>query len=613
MNEKIKNVLMNLPESSGCYIFRNKDGEVIYVGKAVSLKNRVRQYFHSTAHQIKVEAMVSHVDSIEYIVTDNETEALLLENNLIKRYMPHYNILLKNGNAYPYIELTLQDRYPQLKALRTIAPQKGNRYFGPYLGMTKARDVIDTAKMIYPIIQCKLSAKQIESGKVRPCINYQIGLCSAPCAGLISAEEYRQRYIEPVAKYLSGSIQEAVAYVESAMKKASAQMEFERAGYYRDLLTSIRASSERQKAVFPADIECDAVALLLHEDVAVASSFFVRKGRIIGRHIETWENRMNDDLPGLLSEYLKQYYFSDNYIPRGLILSVQPADADAIEETLLRLTGRHVEMTVPQRGKKKDLITLALKNAEEYITKSLEYKMAKERRIDAGLEELKRALSLPKMPLRIECFDISNIQGTDSVASMVVAINGYSANKEYRRYRIKTVEGANDFASMAEIMTRRFGRAKAENGVLPDLIVVDGGAIQLRFAHEVMKDLGYDIPMVGLAEKFEEIYRLNSDTPLILDRRSTALQILTRLRDEAHRFAITYHRSLRSKNEFRSRLLDIEGIGKKKSAALFKAFGSYRRISEADEAALAAVPGITQKDAEKIAAFFEREKTKGNA
>lgn len=607
MNEQIKNTLKNLPDSSGCYIFRNAKGEVIYVGKAVSLKNRVRQYFHQSNHEKKVRKMVPNIESIEYILTDNEAEALMLENNLIKRYTPKYNILLKHGGKPPYICVTLADDYPQIIPTRNIEKKKGAKYFGPYLGMQKAIDLINTARMIYPVIQCKKNSNVISKGKSRPCLNYEMGKCSAPCAGKITIEEYKRDVIGPIMKYLSGDLSYSEEYLTNKMKTASKQLDFEKAAYYRDLLNTIRLTAARQKAAIPIKIDLDVIGIVEIDGAVAVAVFYIREGRMIGRDTSDWMNEAGEDLPTLLSGYLKQYYFSGQFIPEEILVPFKPVDMELIEDAIKQKTGHAVKIKIPSRGNKHELTELAVKNAEEYLTKSLRFMELKKAAANNSLTELKEILQLPRLPIRIECYDISNIQGVDSVASMVVAIEGKPAKKEYRRYKIKTVEGPDDFKSMNEVLTRRLKRAvdaEAESWALPDLIVIDGGAAQLASAHQAAVDLGVDVPMIGLAKKLEEIYLVGEKTPKLIPQNSPALRILTNLRDEAHRFAISFHRSLRNKNSLSSELLSIEGVGKKKSAGLFTHFGSLSAIKKASAEELAEAPGIDKTTAKAVYDYF---------
>lgn len=614
MNENLAYKIKMLPESPGCYIMKSK-GEIIYVGKAVNLKNRVRQYFHGS-HTPKVAAMVSRVDDFDLMLCQTNFEALTLECNLIKKHKPFYNILLKDDKHYPYLRIDLNERYPRLTLARRMDQKDGAKYFGPYIGATAVRQVMDEVRRFFPLRTCQLKLP-LKSPR-RPCMNYQIGRCKAPCAGLISEEAY-DAILQRVIAFLGGDSRELLKWLTEEMNAASARLEYEHAALLRDKITDVKQLMEEQHAIQTRDVEQDVLAVAQDERDAMVQLTHIRAGRMEGGRAFLLENSGDEPAEEVLAHFLTQYYDDEHLIPRHVLVQTLPEDAqDMLESWLRRKKGNAVTLAVPQRGDKADLIRLALKNAEDALEKHRQSAAVRDLRTRQAMLALQDALHLPALPMRIEGYDISNTQGAQSVAAMVVFENGLPSKKDYRIFRIKTVEGANDFASMAEVISRRFTHGlkerheREEAGLdvnegsfskLPDVILIDGGPQQVAFAQRAMLDAGVSIPMFGLAERFEEIYLPDHpDEPIVLDRRSNALHLVQYVRDEAHRFGITHHRALRGKANLKSRLSEIEGIGPRKQQALIRRFRSVKAIFEASKEELMQVEGISEKLAERILA-----------
>ena len=607
LNDVLEEKIKTLPRKPGVYLMRDEKGEVIYVGKAKVLKNRVSQYFGANAvKNSKTNAMVNKIADFEYIITDSEKEALILECNLIKEYQPHYNILLRDDKHYPYVRIDLKKDYPRVEIVRKVS-RDGAKYFGPYLEAFSVREVLDGVHKLFPLRSCK---KEITAGgrKERPCLNYQMGRCFAPCAGKISPEEYR-KIVDEVIEFLSGKYRPVEKQLKEQMYAASEALDFEKAAACRDKLKILARITERQKAGFPDLNDKDIFAVALGEKTAAVQAFFVRKGKLSGAQ------RFFLDEPGdeaeILESVLKQFYMEKHTVAPKVYLSALPEDSALLAEWMADIAGRKVELLVPQRGDHKRLLDMARHNAEEAIKrKEQAERRAYERSIGAA-KELGEALGIGYVR-RLECYDISNTQGTDSVGSMVVFIDGKPDKKEYRRFRIKTVQGANDFASMAEVLTRRlmegFRSEDKEHGfgAVPDLIIVDGGKGQLSSAVEVVESLGLEdtIRLAGLAKREEELFLPGDPEPIVFDKNSPVLGLITAIRDEAHRFAITYHRSLREGRTLASELDRIRGIGPKRKQALIGAFGDLEGIKRATVDELAAVPGVDIATAREIVKYF---------
>lgn len=611
MNPTLAYKIKMLPESPGCYIMKSR-GEIIYVGKAVNLKNRVRQYFHGS-HTPKVAAMVSRVDDFDLMLCQTNFEALTLECNLIKKHRPFYNILLKDDKHYPYLRIDLSEPFPRLTLARNMDDQRaGVKYFGPYIGATAVRQVMDEVRRFFPLRTCNLSFP-VKSPR-RPCVHHQIGQCLAPCAGGVSEEEYRAILMR-VIDFLNGDSRELLGELTREMNVASARMEYEQAAVLRDKIADIRQLMEEQHAIQTRDVEQDVLAVAQDDQDAMVQLTHIRAGRIEGGRAFLMEHCGAEAPEEVLAGFLTQYYDDGHLIPRNVLAQALPEPLDELERWLRERRGGAVTLAVPQRGDKVDLVRLALKNAEDALSKHRQSAEVKDMRTRQAMLELKEALHLPALPRRIEGYDISNTQGILSVASMVVFQDGLPDKKAYRIYRIKTVEGANDFASMAEVITRRFTHGLRERhereqagldpdagsfSKLPDVILIDGGPEQLLFAHRAMQEAGASVPMFGLAKRFEEIYLPGREEPIVLDRRSNALHLVQHVRDEAHRFGITHHRALRGKEGLKSELSAIPGVGPKKQAALIRHFRSVKAIFEATKEELCQVEGISAGLAQRI-------------
>ena len=612
MNDELKWKIENLPDSPGCYIMKS-GGEVIYVGKAKNLKNRVRQYFQSSAnHTQKVRAMVARVDDFELMLVDSEMEAFTLECNLIKRYKPFYNILLKDDKHYPYLRVNMKEAFPRVTIVRRVA-HDGAKYFGPYFGANVVRDALDAVRSIFPIRTC--SHKLPTEKALRPCVNYEIGLCRAPCANRISQEEYHE-LMEGVVDFLGGKFELVLGRLKEKMNQAAANWNYERAAVYRDQITAIDQLMQKQKAIVADGGDQDVAAALIDENGALVQMMYVRGGRLIGSERFSLDNSAEETAEEALSQFIAQYYDESRVPPRELLVNADFPDRAALEERLSGFRQSKVHILVPQRGEKRKLILLAQKNLLEEAEKRRKRLANSYERTIGALEELKDVLGLPERPRRIEGYDISNTQGAQSVGSMVVMIDGVSANKEYRHFRIKTVEGPNDFASMREMLSRRLahglkeveeGAANARFADFPDLILIDGGRGQLNAALEAMRESGLDIPMFGLAKRIEEIVLPNEEESIVLDRHSNALHLIQRLRDEAHRFGITHHRALRAKNSIASRLESIPSVGTARRRALLTHFRSMEALRQASPKEIALVNGISPALAQTIYEYLHKD------
>ena len=568
----VEEKLKTLPNEPGVYLMRDAHGTVIYVGKARVLKNRVRQYFGVGAQKnSKTAAMVSQISDFEYIITDSEKEALILECNLIKEYQPHYNILLKDGKHYPYAKVNLKKDYPIIEIVRKVE-RDGAKYFGPYLEAYSIREMLDAIYKLFPLRSCK---KEIEQNgrKERPCLNYQMGRCLGPCAHKVTKDEYRKT-VDGVLEFLSGDYRRLEDQLKKEMNAASAKMDYEKAAVFRDKLRILEKIKQKQEAGFPDLRDRDIFAAVLGEKYGVVQTFLVRKGKITGAR------RFFMEQPGsaeeLIGGFLKQYYVEGAFIPKRIYMNVLPEDHILLAEWLTDMSGRKTEIILPKRGEHKRLVDMAERNAREALKRKEQSEIRAYQRSIGAAQKLGEILGIGYIK-RMECYDISNTQGTDSVASMVVFIDGKPNKKEYRRFRIKTVKGANDFASMAEALERRIREGfQAEDkehgfGAVPDLIVVDGGKGQLSSAVSTLESLGMeDIHIVGLAKREEEIFVPGMENSIILAKNSPELGLITAIRDEAHRFAITYHRSLREKRTIASELDKIKGIGPKRKQALLQ-------------------------------------------
>lgn len=613
-SEHIRNILASLPMKPGCYIMKDELGKIIYVGKAKKLRNRVRSYFNASAEgNPKTLSLREHIRDIEIIVTETEIQALITEETLIKQHQPHYNISLKDDKRYPYIKINWADPFPKVETTRRIV-KDGSRYFGPYAAMWAVQNTLRTLRRAFPYLTCD----RIINGKdERACLFYDIKLCNAPCIGAVNQEEYRAMIAE-LMDVLSGKSEPVVRRMTADMTQAAENMQFERAAMIRDQLRAIEYITKRHKAVNPEMTDHDVIALARDKDDALVQILFIRNGKLVGSDSRMLNNAEGEPDEEVLSQFLTQFYADVPEVPRELILPNEVEEARIIEQWLRnKRNGQKVSITVPQRGNKRDLIKMAEENASEAMRMIKAQWEADTHKQEEALNDLQKALSLPIPPNRIECYDISTTQGAAIVASRVVFVQGAPKKSEYRRFNIKTVShaGPDDYQSMREALTRRFNRWKtavetpievAPGGkdndetwrMLPDLLMIDGGKGQLGIAVEVLKefDLFGKLPVVALAKQFEELYLPGESTPIILPRRSPGLYLVQRVRDEAHRFAITSHRAQRAKIGMVSQLETVPGIGPKKRKALLKAFdNSIDAIREASVEQLTAVPGINEE------------------
>ena len=611
----IEEELKKLPAKPGVYIMHGEKDEIIYVGKAISLKNRVRQYFQSSRNKgAKIERMVTHITRFEYIITDSELEALVLECNLIKEHRPKYNTMLKDDKSYPFIKVTVHEPYPRVLFARRMKKDKA-RYFGPYTSGGAVKDVIELVRKLYQVRSCNRSLPR-DTGKDRPCLYYHMKQCKAPCQGYVSQEEYRKN-INKVIKFLNGDFQDAISELMEKMQKASEEMRYEDAMEYRDLISSIRKIGERQKITGYGQEDRDIIAVAmddsedLRDQDAVVQVFFIRDGRLIGRDHFYLRVAKGDTKAQVLSSFLKQFYAGTPFIPSEIMLQSEIEDADIIEEWLSGRRKQKVHIRVPKKGTKEKLVELALENARMVLAKDRERIRREEGQTIGAVHEVEEWLGL-KNVVRMEAYDISNISGFESVGSMVVYEKGRPKRSDYRKFKIKWVQGPNDYASMEEVLTRRF--THESNGEfdsfarLPDLILMDGGRGQVNIALKVLNELGISIPVCGMVKddhhRTRGLYFNNVEIPI--DTSGEGFRLITRIQDEAHRFAIEYHRSLRSREQVHSILDDIPGIGDTRRKALLRKFKSVENIRDASEEELAQTESMNARSARQVYEFFHK-------
>ena len=611
----IEEELKKLPAKPGVYIMHGEKDEIIYVGKAISLKNRVRQYFQSSRNKgAKIERMVTHITRFEYIITDSELEALVLECNLIKEHRPKYNTMLKDDKSYPFIKVTVNEPYPRVLFARRMKKDK-TRYFGPYTSGGAVKDVIELVRKLYQVRSCNRNLPR-DTGKDRPCLYYHMKQCKAPCQGYISQEEYRKN-INKVIKFLNGDFQDTISELMEKMQKASEEMRYEDAMEYRDLIRSIEKIGERQKITGYGQEDRDIIAVAMDESEdlrdqdAVVQVFFIRDGKLIGRDHFYLRVAKGDTKSQVLSSFLKQFYAGTPFIPSEIMLQSEIEDAEIIEEWLTTRRKQKVHIRVPKKGTKEKLVELALENARMVLSKDRERIKREEGRTIGAVHEVEEWLGL-KNVVRMEAYDISNISGFESVGSMVVYEKGRPKRSDYRKFKIKWVQGPNDYASMEEVLTRRF--THESNGEfdsfarLPDLILMDGGRGQVNIALKVLNDLGIRIPVCGMVKddhhRTRGLYFNNVEIPI--DTSSEGFRLITRIQDEAHRFAIEYHRSLRSKEQVHSILDDIPGIGDTRRKALLRKFKSVENIRDASEEELAQTESMNAGSARQVYEFFHK-------
>ena len=589
--EILQEKLKTLPDTPGVYLMKDVRGKIIYVGKARVLKNRVRQYFQAGKnHGAKVKAMVAKIADFETIVTATEVEALILECNLIKKHRPRYNISLKDDKSYPYLKLTAED-FPRIVLTRRVI-HDGSRYFGPYTSGLAVKETLALLRKIFPLRTCKTFAK-------RPCLEFHIKRCLAPCVNKISREDYMQ-FVKSAEKFLEGRTAQIERELSEQMLDAAENLNFEQAARFRDILSAIKKITEKQKIVTETG-DADAIGLARLENETCAQIFFIREGKVTGRENFLLSGAVDETDAQAVTEFIKQYYSRAQISAAEILLPVTIPDDD------LKILGEWlgVKLIEPKRGVKRSLVEMANQNAEKFLSEESARRQLKNAQTVGAVEELKNFLNLSRLPRRMECFDISHIQGAETVASMVVFEDGVPDKKSYRRFKIRSTEGKpDDFLSMREVTSRRYGAI--DN--LPDLIVIDGGIGQLNSALEIIRGAGHKVPVVGLAKQFELIFVEDSSVPIELPKDSQALKLMQRIRDEAHRFAITYHRKLRRKRNLKSELDNVAGIGTKRRTELFKAFGTLAKIKSAAVEELSAVPSMTRAAAESLKEFFDAQK-----
>ena len=615
--------LKKLPASPGVYLMHNNRDEIIYIGKAISLKNRVRQYFQSSRNKTaKIEQMVSHIAWFEYILTDSELEALVLECNLIKEHRPRYNTMLKDDKSYPYIKATVSEDFPRLLFSRDMKKDGKSRYFGPFTSAGAVKDTLELIHKLYRIRTCSRRLPE-DTGKERPCLNYHIKQCDAPCQGYISKEDYQKSFRQAL-DFLGGHYDPLLKSLEEKMKEASERMDFEKAIEYRELLNSVKQVAQKQKITSSSEGDRDIVAMARDERDAVVQVFFIREGKLIGRdHFHVNASTAEGEAE-IMESFIKQFYAGTPFIPRELWLQYPVEDESIIEEWLTAKRGQKVKIVVPKKGEKERLVELAARNAALVLSQDKERIKREELRTIGAMNQIGELIGLEGIR-RIEAFDISNTSGVESVGSMVVYENGRPKRSDYRKFKIRTVQGPNDYASMEEVLTRRFSHGMEEARQLkesgheetlgsftrfPDLIMMDGGRGQVNIALGVLEKLGLSIPVCGMVKddfhRTRGLYYNNEEVPI--DKHSEGFRLITRIQDEAHRFAIEYHRSLRGKTQVKSILDDIPGIGQARRKALMRQFKDIEAVRQASVEELAAAPQMNRRAAQAVYDFFHGEK-----
>lgn len=614
-NFNIQEELKKLPGKPGVYLMHDEKDAIIYVGKAISLKNRVRQYFQSSRNKgAKIEQMVTHISRFEYIVTDSELEALVLECNLIKEHRPKYNTMLMDDKTYPFIKVTVNEPFPRVMMARRMKKDKA-KYFGPYTSAGAVKDTIELIRKLYHIRSCNRSLPK-DIGKERPCLNYHIHQCYAPCQGYISREEYRKS-IDEVVRFLNGNYDPILKELEEKMLDASENLEFEKAIEYRELLASVQKIAQKQKITDTAGDDRDIIAMASEGEDAVVQVFFIRGGRLIGRDHFYLKIAENDTKSEILSSFIKQFYAGTPYIPAELMLPEEIEDQEIIEEWLTTRREHKVRLRIPKKGTKEKLVELAQKNAQMVLKNDKERLKREEGRTIGAVKELEKILGLTGI-IRMEAYDISNTNGFDSVGSMVVYEHGKPKRNDYRKFKIKSVQGPDDYASMNEVLTRRFEHGlrerqdESETGgfqAFPDLIMMDGGRGQVNIALEVLEKLNLHIPVCGMVKddnhRTRGLYFNNVELPI--DRNSECFRLITRIQDEAHRFAITFHRQLRSKGQVHSILDDIPGVGPARRKDLMRSFENIEAIRNATVDDLKDLPSMNEKSAQEVYKFFHQD------
>lgn len=621
----IKEQLKKLPDKPGVYLMKDENGEIIYVGKSKSLKNRVGQYFRSQkGHPPKVKAMVKVIKEFEYIITDTEVEALILEANLIKKHKPRYNVLLRDDKSYPYIKVTLNEKYPRVLKTRRVIKDSA-RYFGPYINVDAVNQTLATIEELFPLRKCK---RNLEQNNERPCLNYHIKKCLGPCTGKVNHDEYMEM-IDQIVLFLGGKQDILIKELEGKMAKAAQELNFERAAKYRDRINALKNLAEKQKIVSTSDADQDYISMAISDDKVCIMVFFVRSGKLVGREHYILEGTEDMERSEILSTFVKQFYSSTSFIPKEILAHENMEDSEVIESWLSQKRQSKVTVKQPMRGEKKKLLELVYKNALEYLTK-FEEKINRDKEYSQKvLNEIKYILGLDHLPKRIEAYDISNMYGVFSVGSMVVFENGKPQNSGYRRFKVRTIEGPNDYGSMQEVLFRRFKRGIEENQMLkeqgisfekgkfsifPDIVLVDGGKGHVKAAEDVLVALGLNIPVAGMVkdDKHRTKGLIYKGDEIYLEKRSYGFKLIAKIQEEVHRFAISYHKTLRDKSMVQSVLDEIPGIGKKRKKELLKHFGSIEKIRKASVKELKEVDGMNTKSAKSVYEFFRKKKPVGN-
>lgn len=616
----IEEELKKLPDNPGVYIMKDKNEEIIYVGKAISLKKRVRQYFQSGKNNPpKVNAMIRNISEFEYIIVDNEVEALILEANLIKKHKPKYNILLRDDKQYPYIKVTTNERYPRVMKTRQVL-KDGAKYFGPYPSVYAVNDAIEIIKNLYPLRTCNRNLEK-DIGKTRPCLNFYIGKCLGPCQGNVDESKYMEM-IDEILLFLNGREDKLVDIIEDKMKESSKNLDFELAAKYRDQINSLNVLHEKQKIVSTTNLgDQDVIGMARGIEEVCVQIFFIRGGKILGREHFILEDTFEEDKKEILSSFIKQFYIGASYVPREIMIEEEINDIEIVSKWLGEKKGSKVNILIPKRGDKIDLIEMVKKNAMDMLNQYGDRFLKKAKENQKALEELQTIMGIPNTLNRIEAFDISNTSGVESVGSMVVFEKGESKKSDYRRFKIRTISTPDDYGSMEEILSRRFTRGLEEIELMkdnkievkgfssfPDLIMMDGGKGQVNVALRVLRDLKIDIPVCGLVKddfhKTRGIVYNNKEISLNED--SLGFRLIYKIQEEAHRFAISYHRSLRSKKMFKSELDDIKGIGQKRKIELLKHFQSIDKIKKASVEELVEVKGMNRLAAEELYNHFNK-------
>ena len=600
LKEKIK----NLPSNPGVYIYKNKNGKVIYVGKASNIRNRVRSYFQSNKHfDAKTTALVRNIHDLEYIITDTEAEALILEDTLIKRHKPRYNIMLRDDKTYPYIRIT-NEPYPRIFSTRRVV-RDGSKYFGPYTDVKNMKRMIRLVRTIFRLRSCKLNLSEegIANGKFKICLDYQIKKCDGPCEGFISLKDYQEN-VKNAISLINGKTNEVEKLLLQKMEEAAEYLDFEQAAYFRNQYLLLKEYSASQKIVSTELVDRDVFGFATESDFSCVLIFTIRDGRLIGKRHFVLKNFLEYTEKKILQIALEKWYLENDFIPQEILLPFELEEENFIREYLKEKKGKKVELIIPKLGDKRKLVNLANENAEFQLKEHILALMKKDAELPKRILEFQKDLQLPKPPRIIECFDNSHIQGSEFVSSVVVFKDGKPLKSEYRRFKIKTVQQNDDFAAMKEAVYRRYKRLLEEEKSLPDLVIIDGGKGQLSSAISVLEELGIKdkVPIISIAKKMEEIFKPELTEPIQLSRASQTLQLIQKVRDEAHRFAITYHRKLRDKRTLTTELLDIKGVGPKTTQKLLETFGSVKEIKEKSLEQLAEVVGINL--ARKIYNFF---------